>query len=49
MIVETPRLLKAGASFDDYTDQPSKAANREPEALTEEQLVALTRFAPGEG
>ncbi len=45
-IVESPRLLKASASFDDYTDKPSKAARGEPEALTEDQLVALTRFRP---
>lgn len=48
-IVETPRLLKASASFDDYTDRPSKAAKGvpggEPEALTEDQWIALTRFA----
>ncbi len=45
-IIETPRLLKATSSYDDYTDKPSKAARAEPEALTVDQLAALTRYAP---
>lgn len=44
-VVESRRLLRASASFDDYTDTPSRAARTEPEAITEDQLAKLTQFA----
>lgn len=44
-VCEAPRLMARASAQDDYTDLLSKSAN-EPEPLTEEELVALTRFAP---
>lgn len=44
-VVEAPRLLRAAAGFDDYTETPSRAARAEPEAITDEQLQRLTKYS----